>query len=271
MPNLISVSDKDDPRLAPYLSIRERDLTRGHGARFIVEGKVTLDALIRRSRFGIESLFLAEGRTEPLADLLDELAADVPVYIAPQELMDSVAGFPVHRGVLACGIKGAAMTAADLISAVAQTGPATVLVLIGLSNHDNVGSCFRNATAFGAAGVILDDQSCDPLYRKAIRVSAGSALTLPFAQSGSAEDVFGALEAAGFETWCLTPRDTAKPIGLIEKPDRLALVLGAEGPGLPDDLIERGQTVRLPMASGFDSVNVATAGAIALSHVFGRE
>ena len=145
-----------------------------------------------------------------------------------------------------------------------------VLVLIGLSNHDNVGACFRNAAAFGAGGVILDGQSCDPLYRKAIRVSAGTALSLPFSHGGTADEIFSALESAGYHIWSLTPRHEARSINDLAAPDKLALVLGAEGLGLPDALIERGQAVRLPMAEGFDSVNVATAGAIALSHVFGR-
>lgn len=268
MPQFIPISDNEDPRLAPYLSIRERDLTRGHGARFIVEGKVTLEALIRRSRFGIESLFLTESRLEPLAELLRDLAPDVPVYIAQQDLMDQVAGFPVHRGILACGKKGNPVSASELFSHTAVASP--VLVLIGLSNHDNVGACFRNAAAFGAGGVILDGQSCDPLYRKAIRVSAGTALSLPFSHGGTADEIFSALESAGYHIWSLTPRHEARSINDLAAPDKLALVLGAEGLGLPDALIERGQAVRLPMAEGFDSVNVATAGAIALSHVFGR-
>ena len=103
---VLPVSDPADPRVAAYTSIREKDLTSGHGGRFIVEGKVTLETLLTRSRFAVESLFLAESRLEPLADLLSKVPADVPVYTAPQDVMDQVAGFPMHRGVLACGLKG---------------------------------------------------------------------------------------------------------------------------------------------------------------------
>ena len=97
------------------MSIREKDLTSGHGGRFIVEGKVTLETLLRRSRFRVESLFLCETRLEPLADILEHVPEDVPVYVAPQDVMDAVAGFPMHRGVLACGVKGDSGANAALI------------------------------------------------------------------------------------------------------------------------------------------------------------
>jgi tRNA G18 (ribose-2'-O)-methylase SpoU len=263
---VLHVTDPGDLRLAPYLSIRERDLMNGHGGRFIVEGKVTLETLLTRSRFGVESLFLCETRLEPLADLLARVPADVPVYVASQGVMDSVAGFPMHRGVLACGLKGAPRAAANVLPA---DGPSTTLLLAGLSNHDNVGACFRNAAAFGAGAVLLDSESCDPLYRKAIRVSSGTALWLPFAHGGTGASLIEAAEAAGHEVWALTPRADAEPLPAIRVPPRVALLMGTEGPGLPRELIDRARPVRIPMTDGFDSVNVATAAAIALSHVFG--
>jgi len=262
---IISISDPADPRLAPYISIREKDLTRGHGGRFIVEGKVTLAALIRRSRFAPESLFLAESRLAPLADLLGELPPSVPIYTAQRDIMDQVVGFPIHRGVLACAQKTQQLNLPDLLE-----NAQTVLTLIGLSNHDNTGACFRNSAAFGADAVLLDAESCDPLYRKSIRVSAGMTLTLPFVHGGTPEQIFDALTAAGFTIWCLTPRADASSINTLTRPEKLALILGTEGPGLPDALLARGQTVRIPMTEGFDSLNVATAGAIAMSAVFGR-
>lgn len=265
-PAPIKITDSRDPRVAAYLQVRERDLT-GRDGRFIVEGKVTLAALIRRSRFQIESLFLCETRLEPLADLLAELPGEVPVYTAPQNLMDEVAGFPIHRGVLACGVKGAPLGIGDLMP---EAGRSTLLVLNGLSNHDNVGAAFRNAAAFGADGVLLDAECCDPLYRKSIRVSAGSALWLPFAHFEAGADHITALKNAGYTIWAMTPRAGAAPLALLDVPDRLAILLGAEGPGLPDDLIEAATAVRIPMSHGFDSVNVATAGAIALSHAFAK-
>lgn len=259
------VRDADDPRLDAYVSIRERDLTGGHGGRFIVEGKVTLETLLTRGRFEVESLFLCESRLAPLSGLLAKVPADVPVYVAPQVVMDEIAGFPMHRGVLACGRKGPPAAARDVLP---PHGRSTALLLAGLSNHDNVGACFRNAAAFGANAVLLDETSCDPLYRKAIRVSSGASLWLPFAHGGSGGAQVEAAEAAGHEVWALTPRADAEPLPSIRVPERLALLMGAEGPGLPAELITRARPVRIPMTAGFDSVNVATAAALALSHVF---
>ncbi|KCZ89985.1 TrmH family RNA methyltransferase [Hyphomonas johnsonii] len=282
---ILPIADPADPRLAPYTSIREKDLTSGHGGRFIVEGKVTLETLLRRSRFKVESLFLCETRLEPLADILAHVPEDVPVYVAPQDVMDDVAGFPMHRGVLACGVKGEAKQDAALIlsevegRARAARGasfdfaqdeplPSTILMLSDLSNHDNVGACFRNAAAFGADAVLLDGRCCDPLYRKAIRVSSGASLWLPFAHGGSGAEMVKAAQAAGYTVWAMTPRADAAPLGSLPVPDRLAILLGAEGQGLPAELIAAAVPVRIPMAAGFDSINVATAGAIALGHAF---
>lgn len=259
---LVDITSPDDPRLAPYVSIRERDLTGRSDGRFIVEGKVTLGILVQRSRFEIESLFIGASRVEPLSESLAALPQDVPVYVAPQNVMDEVAGFPIHRGVLACARKG------EPIGLETMLDHDTLLVLNGISNHDNVGAAFRNAAAFGAAGVVLDSESCDPLYRKSIRVSAGSALWLPFHHGGSGTDHITALKAAGYEIWAMTPRDSALALQDLGVEGKVAILLGAEGPGLPDQLIDAATPVRIAMATGFDSVNVATAGAIALSRVF---
>lgn len=261
----IRIESPGDPRVEAYVSIRERDLTNGHGGRFIVEGKVTLETLLRRGRFEVESLFLCETRLAPLGDMLADVPAGVPVYVAAQGVMDAVAGFPMHRGVLACGRKGAPLAPQDVLP---KDGPATALILSELSNHDNVGACFRNAAAFGADAVLLDQASCDPLYRKAIRVSSGAALWLPFSHRGTGGGLIKAAEEAGHEVWALTPRADAEPLPSLKVPPRVALLMGAEGPGLPTEMIARARPVRIPMTEGFDSVNVATAAAIALSHVF---
>lgn len=180
MPDIINILSADDRRVAAYFSIRERDLTRGLEARFLVEGKVTLETLLTRSNFRPESLFLSKSRLNPLQELIDHVPEGVPVYLAAQEVMDQVAGFPVHRGVLACGWKGKPRTASSLLCGLVQGHETeatfsaapyslpdvqqTVLCLIELSNHDNVGACFRNAEAFGADAVLLDHSCCDPLY-----------------------------------------------------------------------------------------------------------
>jgi tRNA G18 (ribose-2'-O)-methylase SpoU len=263
---IVHVSSVSDPRLAPYVSVKERDLARNDGC-FIVEGKVTLGRLVVASRFPVESVFLAESRLEPLAAMLAKLDPAIPVYAAPQAIMDDVAGFHLHRGILAVAKRGADQTCQQLIASLGAT--ATVLTLIGLSNHDNVGACFRNAAALGADAVLLDETSCDPLYRKSIRVSAGTALSLPFAQAGDSNgaSILATLAANNIAAWALTPRG-GEPLQSLEPPSRLAIVLGAEGPGLPPELMNRTRRVSIPMGGGIDSLNVAAAGAIALAHVF---
>lgn len=257
----VPVTDADDLRLAPYTSIRERDLTGRADGRFIVEGKVTLDILVSRSRFAIESVFIGESRVRPLAEMLGRVPEDVPVYVAPQNVMDEVAGFPIHRGVLACAHKGDPVRMEELLKA------ETLLVLNGISNHDNVGAAFRNAAAFGAGGVLLDERSCDPLYRKSIRVSAGAALWLPFVHDGLGEDHVLMLTEAGFDVWAMTPRDDAELLHTLVQGRKTAILLGPEGPGLASGLIDSARPVRIAMAGGFDSINVATAGAITLAHL----
>ncbi|MEM7567557.1 MAG: RNA methyltransferase [Pseudomonadota bacterium] len=267
----IPIDDADDPRIAPYRAVRDRDLRErsevgsGHGGRFIAEGEVVLDALLRRSRYRPDSLLIAEARLAGLAPLLQAAPEGVPVYTAGRGVMDAIVGFPIHRGVLGVGLRGAPPAVSDVLG-----GEGPVLVGIGIANHDNVGGLFRNAAAFGAASVLLDAASADPLYRKAIRVSAGAALSLPHAR-GEAHALIDALEAAGRGPFALTPRGDLALAQLAATP-RCALVVGAEGPGLPDDILARLPGVRIAMApeavaAGFDSINVATAAAIALHHV----
>ena len=143
------------------------------------------------------------------------------------------------------------------------------MVLVGLSNHDNVGAIFRNAAAFGADAVLLDETCCDPLYRKAIRVSVGAALKVPFAIGADAGSIGTLLGAAGFTQLALSPSG-ATDIRNASRFDRLALYFGAEGYGLPASVMSRLQTVRIDMAKGFDSLNVAAASAIALHHFGAR-
>jgi tRNA G18 (ribose-2'-O)-methylase SpoU len=263
---LVPISSPDDPRLAPYRGVKERDLVREQG-RFIVEGQVTLAKL--GPRFPVESLFIAENRVEPMVDLLAKIDPAVPVYVAPQAVMDAITGFHIHRGVLALARRGEGKTVEELVSGFGRGDELTLLALITLANHDNVGACFRNAAALGADAVLLDEASCDPLYRKSIRVSAGTALSLPFARSGDGAAMLSALAAAGVERWALTPAG-GEALHELAPPRRLALVLGAEGPGLPEELMARCRRVSIPMTPGMDSLNVATAGAIALAHVFAK-
>jgi len=260
MSRITQIDDPDDSRIAAYVGVRERDLV-GHGRRFIAEGEVVLRALLNRSRFPVESIFVLNRRLPQLAPLLAEVPEAVPVYAAAKAVMDRVVGFPIHRGVLAIGQRGPDISAQELLAGVRP--PALVVGLIGVSNHDNVGGVFRNAAAFAAEAVLLDETSCDPLYRKAIRVSAGASLSVPFARGGSAESLLEALSTAGCDTIALSPQGR-ESLHDIAFGSRTALLLGAEGHGLPSDILSRTRSVRVPIAPGFDSLNVATASGIAL-------
>jgi tRNA G18 (ribose-2'-O)-methylase SpoU len=260
---LTTIPDSDDPRIEPYRLVKERDLA-GRRERFVAEGEVVLKVLLTRSRFSVESLLLAENRVPSLAPLLPAVPAGVPIYVAGRAVMDAIVGFPIHRGILALGRRGLMPTAESLLSALPER--ALVVGLVGLANHDNVGGIFRNAAAFGADAVLLDESSCDPLYRKAIRVSVGGSLSVPFARAGTAKGMLEDLQRAGFEILSLTPagRETLRHVRRVP---RTALLLGSEGPGLPADLLARTRTVAIPMAGGLDSLNVATTSGIALHHL----
>lgn len=267
MSGLIRISDPDDPRIAAFRSIRERDLT-GRDGLFIAEGKVVLrmlvDAHAAGTGFTTRSVLLLENRVDGLRDILDHLSSDVPVYVASGTVFDEIAGFHMHRGILALGSSAHRPGRADMLDSL----PASSLVLVacGLSNHDNIGSLFRNAAAFGVDGVLLDETCCDPLYRKAIRVSVGAVLKVPFARGSAIADILQDLTGQGFELWGLSPRGTVD-IRDISATPRIALVMGTEGEGLPEAVMRTIQTARIRQRPGLDSLNVATATGIALHEV----
>ena len=262
----VRVTDCDDPRIAPFRAVRERDIV-GREGRFIAEGTVVLRMLAaahHASRdFTAEAILLLENRVAGVADVLAQFGDDVPVYVADATVFDAIAGFNMHRGVLAIGRRGAVPTLAERVAGLPEQS--LVLAACGISNHDNVGSMFRNAAAFSADAVLLDRTSCDPLYRKAIRVSVGSVLSVPFSREESVEGMLDALAAAGFDIWALSPGG-AVPIGDVRPGPRVALVVGTEGEGLPRAVLDRFRSVRIPQAPGLDSLNVATASGIALYH-----
>jgi tRNA G18 (ribose-2'-O)-methylase SpoU len=262
----IIVDDPDDPRIAAYRNIRERDLV-GRQGRFVAEGKVVLDLLFSASRFEAESALILESRLSGMQATLAKAEADMPVYAAPRRVMDAVAGFPVHRGVLAIGRRRSEGSAEGLLASLPAR--ALVVALVGIANHDNMGAIFRNAAAFGADAVLCDETCCDPLYRKAIRVSVGAALKVPFADAGPRERLVQMLADGGFYQVALSPKGRTDIRDLTRR-DRTALFLGTEGDGLPDDLMQRLETVRIPISKGFDSLNVATAAAIALHEIRNR-
>ena len=261
---LIAIEDPADPRIAEFSQIRERDLT-GRAGGFIAEGTVVLRMLAAAHGAGrgirAEKLLLLRNRVEGVADLLAAFPEDVPVYVAESPVLDAIAGFHLHRGVLALGRRDGGGSVDALVQALPQD--ALVLVGCGISNHDNIGALFRNAAGFGADAVLLDETCCDPLYRKALRVSVGSVLTMPYAREGSSEALLGRLAEARFAIWALSPGGEVE-IGEIAPERRMALVMGTEGEGLPQAILARFHTARIAQMPGLDSLNVGTASGIAL-------
>lgn len=258
--NLIRIVDPADSRVASFLDIRERDLV-GRQDRFVAEGKVVLGALLKSTRFRAESVLVLENRIAGLEDTLRDAAPDLPVYVVSGAVMDRIAGFHMHRGILAIGHKGEPLAPEALLDTLPVA--ALIVVPIGIANHDNMGAIFRNAAAFGADAVFLDRSCCDPLYRKAIRVSVGAALGVPFAIFEDQPDFVARLNARGFAQFALSPTGSLN-IRDVRRTGSTALYLGTEGEGLPAELMSRMQTLRIDMSAGFDSLNVAAASAVAL-------
>lgn len=255
------LTSRDDPRLEAFRDVRDRD--RRQAGTFLVEGEVPFRVQAARGRHPTRAVLLADGREDKLADALARLPRETPVWVLPQREMDGVVGFAIHRGVLA----SCARREPSSVDQVLADAPDDAVVVVALSvvNHDNVGGVFRNAAAFGARAVLLDGVTCDPLYRKAIRVSAGAALFVPFARELEPRALVAVLVRAGFHVAALSPRVDAAPVACLPRTGRLALVVGAEGPGLDDSVMRAASSViRIPMVAGFDSLNVATALAIAL-------
>lgn len=257
------ISDPADPRVEPFLQVRERDLV-GRRGMFIAEGEVVLRHLVTSPLCEPLALLAAADRAGRLAELIDDRDLDAPVYVADQAVMDAIVGFPIHRGLLGLGRRRTAPEPQDLLATLGTR--ALVAVIHGVGNHDNMGGLFRNAAAFGVDAVLLDATSCDPLYRKAIRVSVGAALITPFARLTADADLVGLLAAQGYDVVALTPSG-AQDLKAYARGPKTAALFGAEGPGLPPELLARCQTVRIPMSGGFDSLNVATTSGIVLHHL----
>ena len=269
-----TVVSLDDPRVAIYRDARDSQRLREHGC-FLVEGRANVRCLVLRSRLRTQSVLVTPTAFEGLRDALSKLDPGVPVYVSDPAVLSGIAGYSVHRGVLAAGEVGAQTGPAQLIAASGQAS--LVVALEHLANPENVGGIFRNAQAFGADGVLLDPRSCDPLYRKAIRVSMGGTLCLPFARAETWPRDLASFRAAGYAIVGLHPglpgpgtRDLAELDARWDLGDRVLLILGNEGAGLSSALRARLDLhVRIAMAPEVDSLNVANASAIAL-HAFAR-
>ena len=230
----------------------------------MVEGVRAIRQLLD-DRWPLESVFLSELRVRTRPDLVrDASVAGVPVFAAGQDVFDRITGYHAHRGALALAHRPPARSVTSVVA-----GARLVLVVEGVNDHENLGALFRNAAAFGADAVVLDPTAADPLYRRSVRVSVGHVLRVPFARASAWPEEISVLRSAGFATVALTPRGDVR-IDEVERRaeaggGRWALMVGAEGDGLTGAALAAADvTVRIPISARVDSLNVATAAAVAL-------
>lgn len=259
------VDDPADPRLVELTGLTDAEarssLEAEHGC-FVAEGLLVLEAVLA-SPHPVRSVLVAEPKLERVLTLLGAAIDDVDVYAGSPALLEAVAGFPIHRGVVASAGR-LPLPDPDGLAASATR----VLVVEGVNDHENLGSLFRNAAAFGVGAVLLDPRCADPLYRRSVRVSLGHVLRVHWTRIDPPERSLPRLRASGITTLALTPsgETTVHDVAGRRRGERLAWVVGAEGPGLDAATMAAcDERVRIPIADGVDSLNVATAAAVALA------
>jgi tRNA G18 (ribose-2'-O)-methylase SpoU len=268
MSSVETVEDPEDPRLVDYREIRDAERRRVSGT-FIAEGRTVVLRLLGARRYRARSALVTPPALEALGATLE--AAAVPIFLVRQDIVKAIVGIEFHHGCLAVGERGIEPTAEAVL---AEARDKSIVVLEGLGDASNVGAIFRNALAFGAGAALLSPGTADPLYRKAVRVSSGAAVVLPFARLADWPRDLALLRGAGYTIVALTPRADAAAVQELGKsrplPARAALLLGTEGRGLSEEALAVADLhVRIPMAPEMDSLNVAAASAVALHWLSG--
>lgn len=261
------VLDPTDPRVADFVALNDpaqRRRVERHGDYFVVEGILAIERLLGLPQWSIRSLLVLPKVADRLAPVLAD--HDVPVTVADEAVLRSVVGFDLHRGALASVDRRPSPPLADVVR------PGGLLVVTeGVNDHENLGALYRNAAGFGADAVVVDPTSADPFYRRSVRVSLGHVLAVPTVRLDALTPGLADLAARGTTTVALTPRGDVALADLSPAsfgPGPVAVLVGAEGPGLSDEALAAADLrASIPMAGGVDSLNVATAAAIALHHL----
>jgi len=255
----VSLVDASDPRLVDYVSLTDVHLRRSLEAAqglFIAEGEKVIRRAVAAG-YPVRSFLVAADKLATIEDVA--AASDAPLYVLPAEAAEQLTGFRVHRGALASMLR-LPLRAVGEVTAAARR----IVVLEDIVDHANVGAVFRCVAALGFDAVVLAPRCADPLYRRAVKVSMGAVLAVPYARLADWHGGLAELRAAGYRLLALTPDSAAIPIGDIEPAGRLAVLIGGEGHGLSARwLAAADQAVRIPMRRGVDSLNVASAAAIA--------
>jgi tRNA G18 (ribose-2'-O)-methylase SpoU len=258
------VDDPADPRLADYAELTDPAARRRieRDELFIAEGPVAIESLLR-SGHRVRSVLVSTAKWERMRPMLEWL--DAPVYVAPVDVLAATVGFDLHRGAVAAADRRPLPSITDVLSSSRR-----IALLEGLNDPENLGAIARSARALGIDGLVLDPTCMDPYARRTVRVSMGEVLLLPIARATDWIQALDDVRSAGFETWALTPDPRADDLWRLEPPERLALVLGAEGAGLgAPTLAAVTRRARIPITADVDSLNVAAAAAIAFA-VTGR-
>lgn len=251
------IESADDAQVADYRALKGR-VDHAH---VIVESRAVVERLVG-ARCAVRSVLVTPQRLVDLAEVLEAIGA--PVLVAERDVIAAVAGFDVHRGVLAAVERPAQPALGDVLRSARR-----LVVLEGSNDHENIGAIARSARALGIDALVLDPTCADPFARRSVRVSMGEILRLPVVRCESWPESLDEMIAAGFAVWALTPRADAR--SLLDRgtlPDRVALLAGAEGPGLTDAALALAtDRVRIPMRHGVDSINLGHALAIAMAAV----
>ncbi len=256
MAHRVDVGSADDPRLEPYAALVAHGPERAET--FVVEGVLAIERLVT-STYPVHSVLVTTAQFARLGPVLD--GVDAPVYVAPPDVLERVTGYHVHRGALALAWRRSGPELTDVVATARR-----LVVLEGSNDHENIGAIARTARALGVDALVLDPTCADPMYRRSVRVSVGEVLHLPIVRCAEWPTPLREMRAAGFETWALTPSADADDLFALPPPPRLALVAGAEGPGLTAAAQEAcTRRVRIPLHHRTDSLNLGHAVAIALA------
>jgi tRNA G18 (ribose-2'-O)-methylase SpoU len=250
----VPVDDPADPRLRDFLELRDTQMRAAREPAegfFLAEGELTIRRALAAG-FRPRSLVATQRWLQTLEDL------DVTAYVVSLDVLRATTGYPVHRGALASFERRPLPPIHEVLE-----GRSRIIVLEDLVDHTNVGAIFRSGAALGWDAVLVTPRCGDPLYRRAVRTSMGAVFTVPWTRVDH-EDGIGAIRESGFSVVALTP-DAESDISGFQAPERCALVVGTEGPGISAPWLSSADArVRIPMHAGMDSLNVSTASAIAL-------
>ena len=278
---ILPIESLDDERLDVYTRLTERELRsvlEPEKGIFIAESAKVIERAVRAGYEPL-SFLMGDKWVSSMGPMFDEVerrwgGTSVPAFVASMDLMERLTGFTVTRGALAAFRRPRIVPAAEFLAGVSEAAgdrPVRVCVLEGIVDHTNVGAIFRSAAALNVDGILVSPTCCDPLYRRAVRVSMGTVFQVPWTRIGGAarvwpHDGLATLHDAGFTCAAMALTDDSVSLddpSLLDI-DRLAVFMGTEGAGLNAKTIRGCDTaVRIPMAHGVDSLNVAAASAVA--------